>query len=85
MLKTGALPEKAAKGAMVALSAMARPADLEKLIELIRDSKLGDKRIFLIRNLMRSKQPKARTTLLSLRQDPDLKKEIAARLKYSGH
>jgi len=66
---------------MVAISAMARPTDLECLIDLIKDDSLGSCRIFLVSNLMRSKRKEARNVLFSLRYDPDLKKEIAIRLK----
>jgi len=81
MLKTGALPENAAHGAMAAISAMARPSDLQTLIDLIRDCTLGSLRIYLVGNLMRSKRPEARATLLELRDDPVLRKEIAIRLR----
>ncbi len=66
---------------MVAISAMARPGDLYCLIDLITDRSLGSHRVFLGRNLMRSKKPEARQTLLNLRDDPELQKEIGARLK----
>lgn len=81
MLKTGALPGRAAEGAMAAVSAMARPVDLPILIDLIRDRSLGSKRVFLVFNLMRSKRPEARSTLVELKDDPDLCVEIAERLK----
>jgi HEAT repeat protein len=83
MVKTVSLPEAAASAAMVALSAMARPKDLATLVGLIRDRRLGSKRIFLVRNLMRSKRPEARTALLNLRDDPDLRAEILVRLNHS--
>jgi len=65
----------------VALSAMAKPSDLPVLISLISDRAIGPHRVFFVRNLMRSKQPEARETLLRLKDDPDLSKEISARLK----
>jgi len=74
----------AASALVVAISAMARPEDLPRLIELIRDPSLGQKRIHLVRNLTRSRQKAARETLLHLRYDPDLEIEIAARLKRSA-
>ena len=64
--------------AAVAQSAGGR---LPEVIELIRDPSLGDSRVQLIRALRRSRRPEARQTLESLRSDPDLKVEIARRLK----
>jgi hypothetical protein len=83
MLRSHQVPRPSADGIFVALSAMAQPKDVETLIELIRDPSLGGARIFLVRNLMRSKAPEARTTLLSLQTDPELCAEITARLKNS--
>lgn len=83
LLKSGTLPPEAANAAMVAISAMARPSDLPVLVALIREPSLGARRVFLVRNLMRSKRPEARATLLQLRDDPDLRIEIAARLRAS--
>ncbi|HLY45088.1 MAG TPA: hypothetical protein VKQ73_05885 [Stellaceae bacterium] len=82
-LRKGSLPKRAADGVMVAISAMARPADLETLIHVISNRAFGRQRAFLVRNLMRSKNPKAREALHNLRDDPDLKTEIDARLKRS--
>ena len=65
----------------VAISAMARPDDLPVLISLISDVGMGSHRLFFVRNLMRSKRAEARETLLRLKGDPDLRKEIAARLR----
>lgn len=68
-------------GLFVAISGMARPDDLSTLIDLISDPSMGPQRVFLVANLMRSKRPEARETLLALRNDRDLRNEIAARLK----
>jgi len=65
---------------MVAISDMAQPSDLGTLIDLISDQSLGVGRIFLVQNLVRSKKPEARATLLQLQDDPDIAKEITARL-----
>lgn len=81
MIEEPTLPEGAKSALFVALSAMAKASDVGVLIALIQDRKLGPKRIFFVRNLMRSKRPQARRTLESLQEDPDLHKEIAARLK----
>lgn len=84
-LARGRLREKPALSAMMAaISAMALPSDLEAVMELISDRSLGSGRIFLVRNMMRSRNPRAREMLLSLRDDPDLRLEIAARLKISS-
>ncbi len=80
-LRKKLFPKEPNDAIMVAIAAMARPTDLECLIDLIKDESLGSCRIFLVRNLMRSKRQEARNVLLSLRDDPDLKREIAARLK----
>lgn len=82
-LKRKSLPKNAADGAMSAISAMARPADLPTLISLIRNRALGSQRLFLVSNLMRSKRPEARETLVQLRDDSDLRLEITARLDAS--
>jgi hypothetical protein len=83
MLKSRAVEGPAAEGLMAAISEVAKPRDLNALIELITDRSLGVGRIYLVRNLMRSKKPEARATLKRLQNDPDLKKEITARLKAS--
>jgi hypothetical protein len=83
MIKTHAVDRAAATGLMFSISEMARPSDLEALIELIRDSSLGSDRVFLVSNLARSKRPQARAALLDLQEDPDLANEISARLKTS--
>jgi HEAT repeat protein len=84
LVQSQSLPDRVADGVMVAISAMARPADLHAIIGLIKDRSIGSRRVFLVRNLMRSKKPEARRTLLDMRDDPDLQEEIAARLKISG-
>ncbi len=64
--------------AAVAQSAGGR---LPEVVELILDPSLGDSRVVLIRALRRSRRPEAPQTLESSRSDPDLKVEIARRLK----
>lgn len=84
LLKSHNLEKSAAEGVMVAISDMAQPRDLSTLIDLLSDRSLGSPRIFLVANLMRSKKPEARATLLHLQDDPDLTREITARLAGRG-
>jgi hypothetical protein len=72
------LPKDLRDGLMIALSGMAGPDDAPKLIELISDRRLGPSRIFLVSVLVRSRRPDAREALLRLKDDPDLRTEIAA-------
>lgn len=83
LIKSNSLERPAAEGIMIAISDMARPGDLPTLIDLLADRSLGTSRIFLVRNLMRSKKPEARAALLQHQDDPDLTKEITARLARS--
>ena len=83
LIKTHVLEEAAAGGVMVALSDMAQPRDLGTMIDLLSETSLGSSRIFLVRNLMRSKRPEARAALLHHKDDPDLTEEITARLARS--
>jgi hypothetical protein len=83
MMRERALPREVADGVMVAICAMAHPADLACLIGLVEDASIGPSRIFIVRRLMRSKRAEARQALLRLRHDPDLRIEIAARLKLA--
>jgi hypothetical protein len=80
LIRSRSLPKGVADGIMVALSAMARPTDLPALIDMLADKSIGSSRILLVRRLMRSKRPEARQALMNNRADPDLQKEIAARL-----
>ena len=80
LIKSHSLEESAVEGVMVAISDMAQPRDLPTMIDLLSDRKLGTGRIFLVRNLMRSKKPEARDALLRHQDDPDLSTEITARL-----
>jgi hypothetical protein len=67
-------------GLFVAIAGMAGPSDILEIINLVSQRALGPSRVFLIRNLMRSKRAEARATLISLKDDPDLKEEIRHRL-----
>lgn len=60
---------------------MARPKDRNQLIGLISDPKNGPSRIFFVANLSRAKSPQAFETLARLSNDPELRIEIAFRLK----
>lgn len=83
LIQTHALGGGAVEGVMIAISEMAKPSDLQTLIELLSDTSLGSSRMFLVRNLTRSKRPEARSALLRNQADPDLTKEITARLSRS--
>ena len=65
-------------GLGVAVACAALPEDVPALIDLAYDTSLGSSRIFLLRPLMRSRNPKAREALEALADDPQLEKEIAA-------
>ncbi|WP_097062367.1 hypothetical protein [Sphingomonas guangdongensis] len=79
-LRSHELQSAAAEGVFTAIATMARPADLPTLIDLLSDPALGRGRIFLVRNVMRSRRPEAKAALIRLKDDPDLATEIAARL-----
>lgn len=81
LLQERQLEAAAADGVMAAISDMAQPRDLDTLVELISDRSLGSRRRFLVSNLMRSKMPRAREALIKLKDDPQLKNEIAARTR----
>jgi len=83
LIKSHSLEKSATEGIMVAISAMAQPRDLATLIDLLSDRSIGTSRIFLVSNLMRSKKPEARAALLRHQDDPDLAREITARLARS--
>lgn len=57
------------------------PSEMEDVIEILKDASLGGSRIILLRTLSRSRQPLALATLYDLKDDPDLKLEIAHILK----
>ncbi|PRQ09025.1 hypothetical protein [Enhygromyxa salina] len=54
---------------------------VDDVIPLIKDPRNGPSRLYLIDVLTRSRQPHAKQVLVELRDDPDLYKEIAVRLK----
>lgn len=64
----------------LAVVGAAPKGSLERLLELIRDSSLGQSRLAFVSPLMRSKNPRAIQTLEQLRNDPDLTKEVQFRL-----
>lgn len=71
-----------AKIAMAAgIDAMARPSDIEQLVELIKNPNNGPSRIMLVRALSRSRNPRALETLARLSNDPELNVEIGRALK----
>lgn len=83
LVKSHRLQKSAVEGVMVAISDMAQPRDLATLIDLLADRSIGTSRIFLVSNLMRSKKPEARAALLRNQADPELAREIEARLSRS--
>ncbi|MCA9699643.1 MAG: hypothetical protein KC431_19105, partial [Myxococcales bacterium] len=54
---------------------------LDDIIALVRDPAQGPDRLMLIPVLSKSRDPRAYETLVEMRDDPDLYKEIAYRLK----
>ncbi|MBW6522831.1 hypothetical protein KZ810_04905 [Sphingomonas sp. RHCKR47] len=80
LARNGSLPGGVTEGIMAAICAMARPADVPCLIDLLADRSIGNTRCFLIANLRRSKRPEARQALIDNRHDPDLATEIDRRL-----
>jgi hypothetical protein len=80
LIKAHEVEGPAAEGVMAAISEMAGPGDVGTLIDLLSDRSLGPSRIYLVSNLMRSKKQEARIALTRHQADPDLTKEITARL-----
>jgi hypothetical protein len=62
--------------AALALSGAADDDVLDDVIRLISDTRLGFDRAPLLLALVKSKSSKAKMTLLELRSDPDLGKEV---------
>lgn len=83
LIKSHSLEKSAVEGVMVAISDMAQPRDLATLIDLLGDRSIAAGRIYLVSSLMRSKKPEARAALLRNQDDPELAKEIEARLSRS--
>lgn len=63
-------------GIAVAIAAASDDEVIDDVIALARDRRLGMSRLFFLRALKRSREPRARTALFELRSDPDLTKEI---------
>lgn len=63
-------------GLAVAIAAAADDDVIEDVIALVRDRRHGASRVLLLRALERSADSRARTALMELGVDPDLKKEI---------
>lgn len=80
LLKSAHLPEAAAAGLAASISKIAKPSDLDTVIDLATHTALGTHRIFFVRNLMRSRNSNARAVLQILKTDPDLGKEVSVRL-----
>ncbi len=78
LIKSQSLEMAAVEGVLVAISEMARPSDLTTLLDLVSDRSIGKGRVFLVKNLIRSKKPEALAALLRLQDDPDLATEIMA-------
>lgn len=75
-LYRGEQDDEARDGLAVALAAIADDELISDVIDLARDQRLGDSRLLLLRALEKSRQPRARATLMDLGTDPDLAKEI---------
>jgi len=71
--------------AAVALSGAADDTVLDDVIRLINDKRLGFDRAPLLLALIGSKSSKAKMTLLELRSDPDLGKEIKKMRRLERH
>lgn len=75
-------------GLAVALSGMARPNDLDVLIDLLNKRENGRTRIFFLGNLARSRKQRALEVIVRLKDDPDLTREVEhilkQKLKYKG-
>jgi hypothetical protein len=69
------------EGLAQAIRVMARPTDVDTLIALLKDPASGDSRIFFVRNLARTSNPKAFQALYELRSDPALTQAIEPVLK----
>jgi transposase-like protein len=54
---------------------------VDEVIQLIKDPRNGESRLALVDVLTQSRQPHAKEVLYELRDDPDLYKEIAVRIK----
>ncbi len=67
---------RAKDGLAVAIAAAADDELIDDVIALVRDSRHGPSRLLLLRALERSSNPSAHATLLELKDDPVLKKEI---------
>ncbi len=63
------------------ISTLALPNDLKEVIELLRCKANGPSRVILVSVLSRSRQKEAKDALVELASDPELKNEIALRLR----
>jgi hypothetical protein len=68
-------------GLAVAISAAADDSVIAVVVARARNRRLGPSRLLLLSALERSADPNARAVLSDLRNDPDLKKEIAVILR----
>jgi len=69
------------RGMAVALAAIADETKIGDLISLVKDQRNGSSRLLLLSALARSSDPRARKTLVELKNDQELKKEIAVILR----
>lgn len=77
-------PQSQTKGGLaVAIAATADREVIGDVIDLVRDRRHGSSRLLLLRALTRSKDPRARETLVELKDDSDLVKEIEVILRRS--
>jgi hypothetical protein len=63
-------------GLAVALAGASTEDVVDTMLEMMRDRRLGKYRLAWIGPLLRSQNPEAREALESLREDPDLKKQL---------
>jgi len=72
---------RAKDGLAVAIAAAANDELIGDVIALARDTSQGPSRLLLLGALERSADPRARTALMELGTDPELKKEIQVILR----
>jgi hypothetical protein len=76
--------ERVKDGLAVAVAGACDETVLSELIDLVRDTRNGPSRLLLLGALARSRDRRARATLMSLGTDPDLRKEIPVILRRLG-
>lgn len=68
-------------GLAIALSAAATPEHFDALVELLRDEKHGESRIFLVKTVKRLRRQRGKEILATLTDDPVIGREVRTVLK----